>query len=114
METYEAAKEIAKTLLSRKARDIVLIDIAEKSAFADFFVNCTAGSDRQMDALKSYVEETAFKLGLEEKGIEGREGSGWILMDYGDVIVNIFTGETRDRYALDKIWGDCKVERVEE
>ena len=113
MDNYRIAKELANLLSQRKASDIVIIDIAEKSSFADYFINCTANSQRQLGALQDSVDEKAYDLGLEQKGVEGRSGSSWILGDYGDIIVNIFTEEMREKYALDKIWGDCKIERIE-
>ncbi len=113
MDNYRIAKELANLLSQRKASDIVIIDIGEKSSFADYFINCTANSQRQLGALQDSVDEKAYELGLEQKGIEGRSGNSWILIDYGDIIVNIFTEEMRERYALDKIWGDCKMERIE-
>lgn len=114
MDNYSTAKELASLLSQRKAADVTLINISEKSAFADYFINCTAGSERQLGALLDAVDEKAYELGLEQKGVEGRSGSSWILADYGDIIVNIFTVETRERYALDKIWGDCEIERIED
>lgn len=114
MDNYKVAKELAEVLSQRKASDVVLIDIAEKSSFADYFTNCTASSERQLGALQESVDEKAYELGLEQKGLEGKSGNSWILVDYGDIIVNIFTAEMRERYALDKIWGDCKIERIED
>jgi ribosome-associated protein len=114
MNTKEMADAIAKELSDRKAHDIVVIDISEKSSFADFFVNVTAGSDRQTGALLESVEEKAEELGIDEKGVEGRAGSGWLLVDLGDIIVNIFNEETRERYSLDRIWSDCETRHIEE
>ena len=108
------AIEIAKVLSEKKARDIKVINIAEKSSFADFFINATAGSDRQLSALLYFAEGKAAELGLEQKNVEGIQGSGWILADYGDIIINLFTAETRDKYTLDKIWSDCEIVFVEE
>ncbi|MBQ6621641.1 MAG: ribosome silencing factor [Mogibacterium sp.] len=114
MDNHTIAREIAQTLSDRKAQEIVIIDIAEKSSFADYFVNCTAGSERLLGALQEFVEEKAASLGLTARSIEGRAGTGWLLIDYGDIIVNVFTREHRERYALDKIWGDCEFEYIEE
>lgn len=114
MNMNEKAKAIASALSEKKAREITMIHIAEKSSFADFFVNATAGSERQLGALLDVVEEKAEELGLPLKGVEGRARSGWLLVDCGDIIVNIFTVETREKYALDKIWSDCEITRVEE
>lgn len=108
MNTNELAMKLAEKLSERKAEDITLINIGEKSSFADFFVNATAGSERQLVALGDYAEETALELGLEIRSSTGRTSVGWLLVDCGDIIVNIFTPEMREKYALDKLWSDCE------
>ena len=108
MESKEMAKAVADLLSSKKAREVVMIDIAEKSSFADYFVNATAGNERQLGALAEDVTDKFAELGFEPKSKDGRPDTGWILVDGGDVIVNIFTNETRDKYTLEKIWSDCE------
>lgn len=113
MANNEIAREIAERLCAKKAKDITIIDIAEKSSFADFFVNATAVSERQLKALGEEVEELTERLGIEMISSDGREGSGWLLLDYGDIIVNIFAADMRDVYALDKLWSDCDITHIE-
>lgn len=108
MESKELASALAEHLSSKKAKDIVMIDIAEKSSFADFFVIATGTSDRQLGALADEVEDKFAELGIEPKSKDGRPDTGWILVDGGDVIVNLFTADTRDKYTLEKIWSDCE------
>jgi ribosome-associated protein len=108
MESKEVAQVIADVLSAKKAKDIILIDIAERSSFADYFVNATGGSDRQLGALADDVEDKFAELGITPKSKDGRPDTGWILVDGGDVIVNLFTAETRDKYTLEKIWSDCE------
>ena len=104
----EVAQAIAELLSRKKAKDVVMIDIAEKSSFADFFVIATGTSDRQLGALADDVEDKFAELGIDPKSKDGRPDTGWILVDGGDVIVNIFTNDTRDKYTLEKIWSDCE------
>lgn len=104
----------AKTLSNKKAQDIVIIDIQEKAIFADYFVICSGTSERQINSLVDDVEEIFAKEDLFAKSIEGRNGSGWVLMDFGDVIVNLFTREMREKYSIEKVWGDCQFIEVEE
>lgn len=104
----------AKTLSDKKAQDIVIIDIQEKATFADYFVICSGTSERQVNSLVDDVEEIFAKEDLFAKSIEGRNGSGWVLMDFGDVIVNLFTREMREKYSIEKVWGDCQFIEVEE
>lgn len=108
METKEVAQTIANILNEKKARDIVIIDIAEKSSFADYFVIATGGSERQLGALADDVEDKFAELEITPKSKDGRPDTGWILVDGGDVIVNLFTEATRDKYTLEKIWSDCE------
>ena len=113
MDNKEVMMAIANLLNERKARDIKVIDIAEKSAFADYFINATAGSERQLGALADDVKDKFAELEIVPKNNEGRPDSGWILVDGGDVIVNLFTSDTRDKYSLEKLWGDCETTIIE-
>ena len=113
MENKEIAQTIADQLSSKKARDVVMIDIAEKSSFADYFVLATAGSERQLGTLAEEVEDKFAEIGIDPKSKDGRPETGWILVDGGDVIVNLFTEETRDKYTLERIWNDCESIRIE-
>ena len=102
----------AKTLSDKKAQDIVIIDIQEKAAFADYFVICSGTSERQINSLIDDVEDAFAKEGLFTKSIEGKNGSGWVLMDFGDVIVHVFDKENRLFYDLERIWRDGKIIEV--
>ena len=113
IEPKEMAQSIAKTLADRKAGDVMIIDIGTKSSFADYFVMASAGNERQLEALKDHVEDLLEPEGVFPKSVEGKKDSGWILMDYGDVIVNILTAEMREKYSIEKIWGDCEFVTVE-
>lgn len=107
MDNRELALYAAKTLDEKKARDIAIIDIAVKSGFADYFVIATAASSRQLDALTAELDDKMAEQGVLVKGIEGQPESGWILMDFGDIIINLFNEEQRNRYSLEKVWRDC-------
>ncbi len=113
MTNREYALLAGKTLSDKKAQDIVIIDIQEKASFADYFVICSGTSERQIHTLVDEMEEAFAREGLFVKSVEGRHGSGWILMDFGDVIVNLFTKEMREKYSIEKIWGDCEFIEVE-
>ena len=91
----------------KKALDIAVIDIMEKATFADYLVIATGNSERQVNSLVDEVEDQFAKEGLLVKNIEGKQNSGWVLMDFGDIIVNIFTKEMREKYNIEKVWGDC-------
>ena len=107
------AEAIAKVLSDKKGMDVAVIDIGPKASFADFFVLASGGSDRQVAALVESVEDLMEPQGVFPKSVEGRKTSGWILMDYGDVVVNVMTPEMREKYNIERIWGDCELTEVE-
>jgi ribosome-associated protein len=90
--------------------DILLLDIRELSLFADFFVICNGTSERQLKALVEGVRETVKnELDILPHHIEGEPASGWVLLDFIDVIVHIFTPELRAYYDLEGLWHEGKV-----
>jgi len=107
--SYELVKKIVKALDDKKAQSIEVIDIEEVSQIADYFVICTGTSSTHVKALADEVE---FQAGGQESDIgfhkEGYGSASWILLDYKDVIVHIFYGETRDFYNLEHLWADGK------
>lgn len=107
MEPKELALKIARLLDDKKAQDVTVIDISTKASFADYFVMASAGSERQMESLVDSIEDILEPEGIFPKSVEGKKSSGWILMDYGDVIVNAMTSEMREKYNIERIWGDC-------
>lgn len=114
MESKEMALFAARTLDNKKAEEVTIIDIANKSGFADFFVMASAGSERQLKALVDELEFVFEEKEVFVKRIEGKPNSGWLLMDYGDIIINIFTREARAKYNVEKVWGDCETVPFEE
>ena len=106
---------IVHGMLEKKAQDIVIMDLNDvPNAVADYFVICTGSSDTQIDSIADSVEEEVFKAsGLHPWRKEGKERREWILIDYVDVVVHIFKKDKREFYALEKLWGDAIIKRVE-
>jgi len=104
----------AKILDDKKAKDVLIIDISKKASFADYFILASGANERQVGSLSEEIDDQFAKEGIIAKSIEGKKTSGWILMDYGDVIVNILSAEMRDRYNIEKVWGDCEFITLEE
>ena len=104
MESEALAKKIMTILEEKKATDILALDISEISTLADYFILASAENVRQLDALEDAVEEDV-RL---EVNKEGESSAGWILMDYRDIVVHLFTKEQRAFYDLEKIWSDAK------
>lgn len=114
MNNKEIALMAAKILDEKKAKDIVIIDISNKASFADYFVLASGANERQVGTLSEEIDDRFAREGIIAKSIEGKKASGWILMDYGDVIVNVLSSEMRDRYNIEKVWGDCEFITPEE
>ncbi|MCG8483898.1 MAG: ribosome silencing factor [Clostridia bacterium] len=107
MVNKEHAIKAADIIDGKKGKDIVILDVSENSSFTDFFVIAHGTSERQLKTLAEEVEK-----GLEENNFplyhkEGKETSGWILLDFGDMIVHLFLEEQRQRYNIEKLWDDC-------
>jgi iojap-like ribosome-associated protein len=113
LDNRELAIKTGEVLSSKKAEDIVVLGVAEQSSFADFLVIATAMNERQLPALADEVEDQLEKEGILPKNIEGKAQSGWVLMDYGDIVVNLFLPQQRDMYQLEKIWADGEFIRIE-
>jgi ribosome-associated protein len=105
------ARRIAEIIDDKMGRDIVILDISRQSSFADFFVNTTAANTRMLATIKDEIDNELEKCGFAVKGTEGKPETGWVLVDCGDVIVNLFLEEQREKYQIEKIWSDAiKVE----
>lgn len=108
----ENAKEIAKyayeALDEKKAEDISIIEVGKVSTIADYFIIANGTSTPHVQALVAEVEEKLKKVGYSPRHIEGIRNISWVLMDYRDVIIHIFSKEDRQFYDLERIWRDGK------
>ena len=102
------AEFCAKEAEEKKALDVVVLEVAELTTIADYFVLCTAQSEPQMRALSNWIQKSIFEeLQVKPVTVNGESVSKWILIDFGAVIIHIMTPEMRDRYQLEKLWGDA-------
>lgn len=106
MEAREAAKTACSALEDKKAKGIKVIDIRNISVIADYFILADGENQNQLQAMQDAVDESLTKAGIHAKQIEGNRNSTWILMDYGDIIVHLFSKEDRLFYDLERIWTD--------
>lgn len=105
----ETARTIVTILEEKKGENILLLDIHEIADFTNYFVICTGTSDRMLQALADDVVEKLRK-GEDLRGrVEGLSQDGWILLDYGDVIVHLFSPDRRNYYRLEDLWSKGKV-----
>jgi len=98
-------KLVEQSLDADKAEDIVHIDLTDKSAIADFMVIATGRSGRQLVAMAQHLDEKLRKAGIKRVSIEGAIQGDWVLIDGGDIVVQLFRPETRKLYNLEKMWG---------
>ena len=108
MEAREIAKLAVKALDEKKAIDIRVIEIGEISVIADYFVMASASNNNQLQAMQDAVDDALYKNGIHAKNVEGNRSSTWILLDYEDVVVHLFSKEDRLFYDLERIWQDGK------
>ncbi len=108
MTTQQLVKLAYHALEDKKAVDIHILDIREVSILADYFIIASGENKNQIQAMIDNVQEELEKQGLQPRQIEGYDTAGWILMDYGDIIVHVFSTEDRLFYDLERIWRDGK------
>jgi ribosome-associated protein len=104
----DLARRIVELAEDKKAADIVLLELAPLTTMADYFVICSGGSERQLDAIADGVVTSLRDERVRPIGREGTAASHWVLLDYGSVIVHIFTPPERDYYGLEKRWSEAK------
>ena len=105
----EVAIQVTKALDEKKGQNIKLLRIDEVSSLADYFLICTGTSNTHVKTLCDYAEYAMEQLGEPMLGREGHRGNAWELLDYGSVVVHVFTEEARAFYNLERLWADAEV-----
>lgn len=101
---FELAREAVKVLIENKGQNITLYHVSELTSVTDYYINATGSSSTQVGALADLLDEKLSLRGRSPLRIEGRSANAWLLVDYGDVIVNIFDRESRDFYDVDRLY----------
>ena len=109
MDSLETAILAAKALDSKKGHEIKIIKIRDISSIADYFVIATGTSNTQVKALADEVEFRLDQAGLSVSAVEGQRNDTWILLDYIDVVVHVFSDEARKYYSLERLWEDGEI-----
>ena len=104
----EIAIQVTKALDEKKGMDIRLLRINDISSLADYFLICTGTSNTHVKTLCDYAEYTLEQLGEPMLGREGHRGNAWELLDYGSIVVHVFTQEAREFYSLERLWADAE------
>ena len=105
----EVAYQVTKALDDKKGKDIRLLRIAEVSSLADYFLICTGTSNTHVRTLCDFVEFAMEEAGEQPLGREGHRGNSWELLDFGSIVVHVFTDEARKFYDLERLWADAEV-----
>ncbi len=104
----EVAWEVTKALDAKKGQDIKLLRINDISSLADYFLICTGTSNTHVRTLCDHAEYTLEQLGEPMLGREGHRGNTWELLDFGSIVVHVFTEEAREFYSLERLWADAE------
>jgi ribosome-associated protein len=108
LDIAQLAKAAVDSASDKKASDVLLLDIRDISVLADYFVICSGNSNRQIQAIADTIDE---ELGIQGASLLHREGNadnGWVLLDFGSIIVHIFGPKEREYYRLERLWSDAK------
>ncbi len=108
MTSLQITRLCAQAADDRKAEDILALDLREISSVADFFVIASGSSEPHLKAIRNHIEAKLKEKGVVARGIDGFPMSQWVVMDYFDVLVHVFSKERREFYSLERLWGDAK------
>ena len=104
----QLARAAADIAYDKKASDVLLLDIRELTTIADYFIICNGNNARQIAAIAEAIEDEMKKQGVRLLSREGVADSGWLILDYGDIIVHIFGPKEREYYRLERLWSEAK------
>ena len=110
----EPLQTAASAVLSRKAEDLLLLDLREISSFTEAFLLCHGNSTRQVQAMADAVEKALLEKHGRKTRTEGYAEGEWVLMDYGDFVVHLFTADKREFFGLERLWGDAPRIEIED
>lgn len=108
LDPTQLAKAAVDIASDKKASDILLLDIREVTVFADYFVICSGTNPRMIQTIAENIDEELGKQGARLLHREGTADTGWILLDFGDVVIHIFAPKEREYYRLERLWSDAK------
>jgi len=105
-------RQIAELALTRKAKEVVILDLRKLTSMTDYFVVCTGESETQVKAIADAITAGMEKIGERAWHTEGLQNLQWVLLDYVDVVVHVFHKDARAYYGLEKLWGDARVQKI--
>jgi len=112
--SQQIASQMANLMLDKKALDIQILDVRGLTTLTDFFIVCTSESQPQTRAICNHIEDEMFILGIKPWHKEGYENLDWVLVDFVNIVVQIFSRESREYYDFERLWGDAKITKVKD
>ncbi|MCX5702826.1 MAG: ribosome silencing factor [Candidatus Omnitrophica bacterium] len=113
IETKNLALRIASVAKSKKAEDVIVLDMRSVSSFCDYFVILACASLRQVNAVRQAIEDDLVKIRIKSLSkVASNDESGWIVLDFSSVVVHVFYKPTREFYSLERLWSDAKRVRI--
>ena len=108
------AQRISELMIEKKALDIIIIDVRKITTLTDFFVVCTSNSQPQTRAITDHINQKMKEEGVKSWHIEGYEHLDWVLIDYVNIVVHIFSKDAREYYELERLWADGNITKVQD
>ena len=112
--SHQIASQIANLMMDKKALDIQILDVRGLTTLTDFFVICTSESQPQSRAICNHIEDEMLKEGIKPWHKEGIEELNWVLVDFVNIVAQIFSRESREYYDFERLWGDAKITKVDD
>jgi len=112
--SQQIASQIADLMLDKKALDVQILDVRGLTTLTDFFVVCTSESQPQSRAICNYLQDEMLKVGIKPSHREGFEKLDWVLVDFVNIVAQIFSPESREYYDFERLWGDSKITKVDD
>ena len=108
------AQRISELMLEKKALDVIMIDVRKITTLTDFFVTCTSESEPQSRAITEHINQRMKEDGVPSWHIEGYENLEWVLIDFVNIVVHIFSKDAREYYEFERLWADGKITKVKD
>ncbi|GFP22616.1 ribosome-associated protein [Candidatus Hakubella thermalkaliphila] len=109
LDSKELAIQVARAALEKKAENILILDVEKRLIITDYFIICSGLNVIQVQSISEFIRESLEKEGYRPVRVEGDGQSGWVLLDYLDVVVHVFSAEQRDYYQLERLWKDSSI-----
>ena len=106
--------KIVECLLEKKAIEINVINVKKLTSLTDIFIVCSSDSEPQTKAIADHLTDTLSTYKIKPLHIEGYENLKWVLIDYADIVINIFNKKSRKYYDIERLWGDAKIKKIKE